>query len=71
MHSHMEDTVWRQAFLEEKVHFLLQINLFKNLLPSNLEKIADVMQLKSYSQGEKIVKQGDAGDAFYMIAAGR
>lgn len=59
-----------KAFLEEKVQFLRRIELFKKLLPSTIEKIAHVMELKSYRLGDKLVKQGDAGDAFYMIQTG-
>jgi CRP-like cAMP-binding protein len=56
---------------EERVQFLEQISLFSKLMRSSLEKISDVMVLKSYNTGERIIKQGDAGDAFYMIQMGR
>ena len=57
--------------LAERIQFLQQIALFSKLMPSSLEKIADVMVLKSYNTSERIIKQGDVGDAFYMIQQGR
>jgi len=57
--------------MEERVIFLQQIDLFHKLVRASLEKIAEVMVLKSYNTGERIIKQGDAGDAFYMILSGR
>lgn len=56
---------------EERILFLQQIDLFSKLVRSSLEKIADVMVLKSYATGERIIRQGDTGDAFYMILSGR
>lgn len=57
--------------IEERVQFLQQIQLFSKLVRTSLEKIAEVMVLKSYNTGERIIKQGDTGDAFYMIVSGR
>lgn len=55
----------------DKMFFLSQIDLFEKLLPSALEKIANVMELKTFSEGEKVIKQGEVGDCFYMIQSGR
>lgn len=57
--------------LAEKVSFVRQIELFAPLVDAAIEKIADVMVLKQFSTGDKIIKQGDQGDAFYMILSGR
>ena len=59
-----------QAYLSEKIQFLRNIELFKKLLPTNIEKIAQVMELKTYNLGDKLITQGDAGDAFYMMQSG-
>lgn len=40
---------------EERIAFLKQIALFAKLMPSSLEKIADVMVLKSYATGTFLV----------------
>lgn len=57
--------------MEERIAFLEGIELFSKLMRSSLEKIAEVMVLRSYNTGERIIRQGDAGDAFYMIQQGR
>ena len=59
--------------LEERVRFLSEVDLFSRLLPSALEMIAQVMELRAYAEGERIVRQGDSGPhlAFYMIQSGR
>lgn len=56
--------------MAEKIQFLKNIELFKKLLPTNIEKIAQVMEMKAYNLGDKLITQGDAGDAFYMIQSG-
>lgn len=40
------------------------------LKPHELHSVAMATQFKTYSQGQVIVRQGDVGDAFYMIASG-
>eukprot|EP01038_Epipyxis_sp_PR26KG_P013978 gene13978-18747_t len=55
----------------ERMYFLRQISLFEKLLDSNLEKLVDVMVLKTYKIHDKIIRQGDVGDCFYMIYSGR
>jgi cGMP-dependent protein kinase len=62
---------YEQKQLTEKIQFVKQIKLFEKLVNSSLEMIADAMVLKSYKAGEKIIRQGDIGDAFYMIVRGR
>lgn len=50
------------ALLAEKVSFLKTIDLFKDLLDSGLEKIAEVMDWKEFPINERIIRQGDAGN---------
>ena len=40
------------------------------LKPHELHSLAMAAQFKEYSQGQVIVRQGDVGDAFYMIEKG-
>ncbi len=42
----------------EKITFLKQIELFAKFNESSLETIAEVMLLKTYKNGDKIIKQG-------------
>jgi cAMP-dependent protein kinase regulator len=57
--------------LNEKLVFLRTIELFDKLVDSSLEKIAEVMVRKEYVNNDKIIKQGEVGDRFYMIISGR
>jgi cAMP-dependent protein kinase regulator len=57
--------------LNEKLVFLRTIELFDKLVDSALEKIAEVMIRKEYVNNDKIIKQGEIGDRFYMIISGR
>ena len=57
--------------LVDRVTFLKSIELFSKLVDSSVEKIAEVMVMKTYQNGEKIIKQGEQGDCFYMIISGR
>jgi len=60
-----------QQLTDDRINFLSNVELFSKLVRSSLEKISDVMQMKHYETGDKIIRQGDAGDAFYMVASGR
>ena len=57
--------------LAEKVAFLKQVKLFEKLNDGTLEKIADVMQMAQYEPKQKIFKQGEAGECFYMVQSGK
>ncbi|RYG68144.1 cyclic nucleotide-binding domain-containing protein [archaeon] len=57
--------------MAERVAFLSTIELFANLLPSQLEKISEVMQEAYFSMGSRIIKQGEKGDVFFMVKTGR
>ena len=45
--------------------------LFKELSPSDLTDIAQKMQEEAFAAGAAIIRQGDIGDKFYVIARGR
>ncbi len=45
--------------------------LFRELSPSVLASVADKMSLKRYPAGSEIVKQGDPGRDFFVIAQGQ
>ena len=50
---------------------LLSSSLFLRIPPSNIQAIFLRMQRQSYRAGELVIKQGDEGDYFYAIVAGR
>ena len=53
--------------LQVKIH---DKTLGEILKPHELHSVAMAAQFKEYAQGQVIIRQGDAGDAFYMIAKG-
>ena len=50
---------------------LLQIKAFQRIPPSNLQAIFMRLQRVNYRAREVVIKQGDPGDYFYAITAGR
>ena len=60
------------AAISDKLQFLTQIDLFQKFNRNTLEKIAEVMVLRIYQgENERIFKQGDVADRFFMIISGR
>lgn len=53
-----------------KIAFLKTVQMFVKLSDTTLGQIADVMKLVSYEQNDKIIKQGEVGDQFYIIQSG-
>eukprot|EP01113_Clastostelium_recurvatum_P021969 TRINITY_DN260_c0_g1_i3.p1 TRINITY_DN260_c0_g1~~TRINITY_DN260_c0_g1_i3.p1 ORF type:complete len:758 (-),score=262.72 TRINITY_DN260_c0_g1_i3:110-2290(-) len=51
--------------------FLERVPLLENLLPYERSTIADALEPKSYQDGEYIIRQGEKGDAFYILEKGR
>ena len=50
--------------------FLKDFPLFSDLTPSTLAEIADQMVVHEADAGEKVLRQGDPGDLFYLIRSG-
>lgn len=48
-----------EELFQKKINFLSQVTLFEKLTAASIEKIADVMVLRHYEQGEKIIRQGN------------
>jgi CRP-like cAMP-binding protein len=53
-----------------KITFLQQVELFKDLPPESLTRLATIVQEVSFFQGEELFQQGDVGDCLYLISAG-
>ena len=49
---------------------LKKVDIFQDVDPYEKEQVCDVLVEESYSKGEYIVKQGDLGDKFYIVAEG-
>ena len=56
--------------LEEDVELLRNIPLFAKIEPSKLKLLAFTSQRLTFNPGESLFKQGDEGDALYIIMEG-
>ena len=43
------------------------INMFSSLSMKEVSDLIEHMERKDYAKGKTIIKQGDAGDSFFMI----
>jgi len=50
---------------------LKRIPLFANLSGEELSAVAELLCLERFAAGETVVRQGDLGDKFYLVASGR
>lgn len=48
-----------------------KINFFASMNMGLLEKILNRINLYQYDKGEKVCRQGDTGDSFYVVYTGR
>ena len=51
-------------------NILKEFSIFRDLTPSNISDVADMMELRKYQPGEVIVRQGDIGEEFFVIGKG-
>ncbi len=58
------------ATLSEEVELLRKIPLFSAIDPGKLKLLAFASDQKVYKEGQDLFKQGDAGDAAYVIIEG-
>jgi CRP-like cAMP-binding protein len=50
--------------------FLRSVELLKHLTPTEFTDIAEKMQRRRYPKGRVIIRQGDPGEEFFVIASG-
>ncbi len=50
--------------------FLKEFPLFADLTPNTLAEVADQMMVHEAQTGDMVIRQGDAGDLFYLIRSG-
>jgi len=55
---------------ERYERFLMSVPLLEAMDPYERSKIADVLKTETYQRGDYIVRQGDAGNKFYLIETG-
>jgi len=58
------------AVSREICEFLQRESAFSGFNPSKLSAIADSMWMEKHEAGAEVIKQGDAGDTFYLIREG-
>jgi len=50
--------------------FLRDVDAFRHLSPTQLTEVAEKMKGRAYEAGQDIIRQGDKGDEFFLIADG-
>ena len=55
--------------MKEK-HALSQVYLFRELAPNEMERVLSISKEKKVKKNEIVFKEGDIGDAFYLIVTG-
>ncbi len=56
--------------LEQIINFLLEAPMFGLLDPAQLSQIVHIMQVRRIRDGQTIFREGDPGDAWYVILEG-
>ena len=57
--------------LEQIITFLLEAPMFGDLDPTELSQIVHIMQVQGLRPGQHVFREGDAGDAWYVLYEGR
>ena len=52
-------------------NFLKLCTVFAPLTPQEIRNLLSSMQVKEYAAGEAIIREGETGDAFYILRSGR
>jgi hypothetical protein len=55
----------------EIIRALKRVELFKCLNLGQLQRLTDLLHEAEYKRGDYIIRQGEMGDAFYIIVGGR
>jgi serine/threonine protein phosphatase PrpC/CRP-like cAMP-binding protein len=72
----LDRRIFKRVVLRPKDHrrdilkVLKKVELFKALNLNQLQRLIDLMSESHYSAGERIIRQGDLGDTFYVIVRG-
>jgi putative ABC transport system ATP-binding protein len=69
----VDGTITSDVVLRDAVmicEFLRTVDLFKHLTPTELTNIAEKMKPRRYGKDETIIREGEPGEAFFLIANG-
>jgi len=50
---------------------LARCKVFENVTPRTLTRVADEFKIENFAVGDRIIREGDPGDRFYLIRQGR
>jgi putative ABC transport system ATP-binding protein len=64
----VSDVVLRDSV--EICGFLKTVDVFKNLTPTEITNVAEQMKKRNYRENEAIIRQGEIGEEFYLVASG-
>jgi len=56
--------------LEQIINFLLEAPMFGDLDPTELSEVVHIMQVQRLREGQYVFRQGDTGDAWYVLYEG-
>ena len=54
----------------ERILFLRRVPLFSDFSPAELKYVAEAATEKTFSDGQRLVRQGEPGDEMYIIVGG-
>lgn len=57
--------------LEQVIAFLLETPMFESLDAAELSQVVQIMQVQSFRSGQAVFREGDDGDAWYVLFTGR
>ncbi|KAH0615794.1 hypothetical protein JD844_026306 [Phrynosoma platyrhinos] len=60
-----------QARHEQYRNFLRSVSLLKNLPEDKLSKIVDCLEVEYYDKGDYVIREGEEGNTFFVIAKGK
>lgn len=67
----LDERVAREAVRRSIRDLLVGVDLFQTLSGEELERLVEGVDLQLYADGEKLCRQGDAGDSFFILRRGR
>ncbi|KAM6076255.1 cGMP-dependent protein kinase 2 isoform 1-T1 [Chlamydotis macqueenii] len=63
--------VTAQTRQEQYRNFLRSVSLLKNLPEDKLTKIVDCLEVEYYDKGDYVIREGEEGNTFFIIAKGK
>lgn len=62
-----EAAMKRRSYINETIS---KVGIFADIQPYEKEQLCDALKSEDFEEGEYVVKQGDSGDKFYLVAEG-